>query len=77
MSKENKLPKTGEEIEALRISFALTGIAVDSKTTCLILEVFKAVQQKGGKFSIEDAIRIQYEVERKYKVLKVEATPNS
>lgn len=73
---KDKLPKTGEEIEALRIALALTGIGVNSQTACLLNEIFKAVQRLGGKFSIEDAVRIQYDVDKRYKRIEVVATAN-
>lgn len=73
---KSKLPKTGDEIEALRISLALCGIAASSQTTCLILEIFKKVQKVGGKFNIEDAVNIQYDVEKRYNRKEVVATKN-
>jgi hypothetical protein len=74
---KDKLPKTGEEIEALRIALALSGISVSSQTACLLNEVFKAVQQKGGKLSIEDAVRIEYDVKKRYNRIEVKAEQNS
>ena len=62
----DKLPKTGDEIEALRIALALVGVAADSQTTCLLLETFKAVQKLGGKFSVDDSVRIEYDVKKRY-----------
>jgi hypothetical protein len=76
MEKKDKLPKTGEEIEQLRIALALTGIGVSSEAACMILEVFKAVQIKGGKFSIEDAVRIKFDVNDRYNTTSVVAKSN-
>lgn len=73
---KDKLPKTGAEIESLRIALALVGIGVNSQTTCLLLEVFKAVQQKGGKFNIEDAVRIEYDVQKRYNKTTITAKEN-
>jgi hypothetical protein len=73
---KDKLPKTGEEIEALRIALALVGIGVNSQTTCLLLEVFKAVQQKGNQFNIEDAVRIEYDVQKRYNRTEIRAKEN-
>lgn len=74
---KDKLPKTGKEIECLRIALALSGIAVNSQTACLLNEVFKAVQRLGGKFSVDDAVRIKYDVEKMYSRTEVVATPDS
>ena len=75
--KKDKLPKTGDEIEALRIALALCGVSVNSQTACLLVEVFKKVQLIGGKFSVDDAVRISYDVEKRYKVTQITATKNN
>lgn len=74
---KSKLPKTGEEIESMRIALALVGVAVDSHTACLLIEVFKSVQKLGGKFSVGDAVRIQYDVRKRYEKIVVTATKNN
>jgi hypothetical protein len=73
---KSKLPKIGEEIESLRLALALTGVCVNSQTACLINEVFKSVQEKGGKFNVEDACRIEYDVRQKYNRIGITAIPN-
>jgi len=73
---KDKLPKTGEEIEALRLALAMSGVCVNSQAACVINEVFKEIQKKGGKFAIDDACRINYDVRKRYEKLEVKAVPN-
>lgn len=67
----------GERIEMLRISMALSGISCDSQTAFLLMSIFEEVQKKGGKFSIEDAVRIKYEARKRYEVLSVKAVTDA
>jgi hypothetical protein len=56
-----------DEYNYMHIALALCGIPVTNKTAELVCKIHVGVQAKKGNFSIADAVRIQYEVEKSHK----------
>ena len=61
-NQENELQKANY----VRIALAFQGIAVDDYHALLFLRTIKAVQEKGGMFTISDAVQIKYDVETEF-----------
>lgn len=70
------LQDKGKEIEYLRLALSLCGFGIDSAGACLINEVFKSLQKLGGKFSVDDAVRIEYDVRQRYSKKEIVAISN-
>ena len=64
-----------EKINYLRIALALQHIGVSNETADRIIETYEAVLKKGGKFSVSDAVNIQYKLDKKYIKEKLEEKP--
>lgn len=65
-----------EKINYMRIGLALCGIGADLKTTDLIIKIYEETLEKGGDFSIKDAVRIEHFIHDKYKPKQVVAEKN-
>lgn len=55
-----------EEINYLRIALNLQHIGVNNETADRIITTYKKVLEKGGKFSLRDAVEIEISMDRKY-----------
>lgn len=63
-----------EKINYLRIALSLQNIGIDNQTTDRIITTYEMVMKKEGKFSIDDAVGIQYALDKKYIKKKLEET---
>ena len=61
-----------EKATYLRIAMAMQNISVPQIIAEQLLETFEAINQKGGDFSVHDAIAIQIKNEEKKKKLEEE-----
>ena len=64
--------KREEYINYLRIALALNGISCDIITAELVVENWEAIQKKGGKFSIEDSVSIEFAVRKRHQKIKTD-----
>jgi hypothetical protein len=55
-----------EKIDYMRISLAFIGISVNDVTVDIILQSYEEILKKGGKFSIEDMCKIEWDTKKKY-----------
>lgn len=55
-----------EKVNYLRIGLAMSQITVNDAAAEVIIRVYEGIQQKGGKFSVHDAAKIEVEVKAKY-----------
>ena len=55
-----------KQINELRIAFNLVGIQVDNLGTEIIIETIEKSKERGGKFSINDALEIVHKIAVKY-----------
>lgn len=55
-----------EKINYLRIGLSLSKIGVDNETSDRIICIYEGILEKGGKYSIKDAVEIEIELDRKY-----------
>lgn len=69
MKRKKKQPT---DAEVLRLAAALLGFVMTTQAADTLLEIMKVMQEKGDQFSVDDASRIEYEMERKYKKLSIE-----
>lgn len=57
-----------QKIQYMRIGLAMAGVAVVDKTADLIVSVYELTMKKKGNTDLGDIVRVQAEIERKYKV---------
>lgn len=62
-----------EKIEYMRLALALQRISVDEAVADTIVQTYGAILKLGGKFSIEDAVKIEMGVREKYTKKSLEA----
>lgn len=74
---KKEAPTEGDLIEYIRMSLALCGVAIDSRTAYLLKNIFEEIKKKGGDFNIHDAVRIKYNVDKKYERLEIKAVTNT
>lgn len=55
-----------EKINFLRIALGLQKIGVNNEMADRIIETYEKVLELKGKFSISDAVEIEFEMDRKY-----------
>lgn len=55
-------------LEYFRMALALNGVQVDTPTADLICETYRAVYDKGGLFSVENAAAINDTIKSKYQL---------
>ena len=60
-AEEVKIEDRKEEIEYLRMALAMSEFGVSYEQADLIYQVFKAVDKKKGKFSVEDGVEVFHE----------------
>jgi hypothetical protein len=54
----------------LRLALAMSGISVVTEVAELILTINEGINEKGDKFSIRDASKIEADIQRKYEQLR-------
>ena len=64
-----------EKINYLRIALNLQNIGCDKEIADRIIETYEVILKKGGKFSVSDAVDIQYKLDKKYIKEKLEGKP--
>ena len=62
-----------EKIEYLQIALGLQKISVDEAVADTIIQTYEGILKIGGKFSIEDAVKIQMNVRETYVKKSLEA----
>lgn len=67
---------TETEIQYMRIAMGLTGLPINDMVADTILRVVAELNDKKGKFSVHDAVRIEADVHRKYKPKVTVTTKN-
>lgn len=60
----------------MRIGLGLAGVIVNEKTAEVIVKVYEGIQKKQGKFSIRDAVDIEFNVNKSLTKKTVKAVPN-
>ncbi len=65
-----------EDVEAFRIALALCGIAADTHSCELIIEVYEGFMKKGESFSIADVSKIKASLYIKHSKVSVTAVEN-
>ena len=63
-----------EKIEYMRVALALQKISVDEAIADTIVQTYGAILKLGGKFSLEDAVKIEMNIREKYAKKSLEAT---
>lgn len=61
-----------EKTAYLRIALALQHIGVEDKTAEQIIITYEKILEKGGKFDIDDAVNIEFTLNKKYIKEKLE-----
>jgi len=64
-----------EKVNYLRIALALQTIPCDDRTADQIIETIDTIEKKKGKFSIHDAVQIDYRISEKYKRIEIKVVP--
>ena len=65
-----------QKTEYLRIGLALQGVGVSKQFCERVVVTYDAILEKGGQFSIDDAVRIEYELDQKQAEKNIEARKN-
>lgn len=55
-----------EKINYMRIGLGLAGVVVNNLTSEIIVRIYEGIQKKGGKFSLDDATDIEFNVTEKH-----------
>ncbi len=58
------------EAHKLKIAMSMCGVHTDIPSCAVIVEMQKAMKKMGGKFDLETASKIQWEVTKKFEALK-------
>lgn len=66
-----------EKVDYMRIGLGLAGIGVADATAEVIVKMYEGILQKGGKFNLHDAVKIEVEVKGKYTKKEVKAEPET
>jgi hypothetical protein len=61
-----------QKISFIRIALAMQGIGVTNETADRIVQTYEKVLEKGGKFSVEDAVMVEYSLDKKYRKKDIE-----
>jgi hypothetical protein len=61
-----------QKISFIRIALAMQGIGVTNETADRIVQTYEKVLEKGGKFSVEDAVVVEYSLDKKYRKKDIE-----
>ena len=64
-----------EKVNYLRIALNLQNIGVNNEIADRIIETYEVILKKGDKFSVSDAVDIQYRLDKKYIKEKLEGKP--
>lgn len=65
-----------QKTEYLRIGLALQGVGVNKEFCERVVTTYDAILEKGGQFNIEDAVKIEYELDKKQAEKNIEARKN-
>ena len=65
-----------QKTEYLRIGLALQGVGVSKEFCERVVATYDAILEKGGRFSIDDATTIEYELDKKQAEKNIEARKN-
>lgn len=58
---------TDKNIQYMRLALSLSGMPTNDAGAETVLRVVKALEEKGGKFSLHDAARIEMDISQKYR----------
>jgi hypothetical protein len=59
-----------ESIRYFKMALALAQVAINDFTAELIIDTWDEIERKGGKFNIEDAVRIEWNLRKKYRTVQ-------
>lgn len=59
-----------DSVKYLKMALALAQVAVNDFTAELIIDTWDEIERKGGKFNIEDAVRIEWNLRKKYRTVQ-------
>ena len=66
-----------QKISLIRIALAMQGIPATNETADRIIQTYEKAVEKKGKFSVEDAVMVEYRLDKKYRKKDVEVRAES
>lgn len=63
---------TEQKISFIRIALAMQGIGITNETADRVVQTYEKVLEKKGKFSVEDAVMVEYNLDKKYRKKDIE-----